>query len=76
MEPAASIVAQLGIERVAQITGRDTTSVYRWMRSADKGGTDGEIPSKPRKRLREYVRQHGIPWPAESVPETTVETTA
>jgi len=70
MDPARSIVLRLGnqcvrdgVERVAEITGRDTTSVYRWMRSADKGGTDGEIPTRAAKRLREYARLHGIEFP-------------
>ncbi len=64
LEPAASIVALFGgPERVAQITQRDTTRVYRWMRSSAAGGTDGEIPKTPRRRLMEYAQRHQIQVP-------------
>lgn len=67
LEPAASIVALFqGAPAVARITGRDPSRVYRWMLPAHKGGTDGEIPAKARRRLLEYAREHNIPLKPEA----------
>ena len=67
LEPAATIIALFnGPHRVAEITGRSPSRVYRWMRAAKDGGTDGEIPSRARKRLREYALANKIPWPSET----------
>lgn len=64
LEPASSIICAFGgVDRVAAITGRDKTRVYRWMRAVDKGGTGGEIPAKPRRQLIEYATKHRIVVP-------------
>ena len=47
-----------GIDAVASIVGRDRTNVYRWMIAADRGGTDGIIPSPAQRRLREYATRN------------------
>ena len=33
-----------GASRLAELTGIDKSSVYRWTYSKEKGGTDGAIP--------------------------------
>jgi hypothetical protein len=67
MEPAASLIRLFGgPDRVAEITGRDRTRVYRWMWPRDQGGTDGEIPAKPRRALMDYAQRHNLKVPPEA----------
>lgn len=62
-EPAATIIRQFGgAARVAEITGRSRSQVYRWMCPAPQG-TGGEIPPKPRKLLMAFAAQHKIAIP-------------
>ncbi len=47
MEPAATIIRQLGGEaNVSRITGRGATAPYKWQYSVEKGGTGGLIPQR------------------------------
>jgi hypothetical protein len=65
-EPAASIVAAFGgVPRVAEITKRSPYAVWAWMRPKHANGTDGEIPSGPRRKLVEYANQKGLNIPAD-----------
>lgn len=44
LDPAKSIIAQIGAEDVARVCGVHVSRAYRWMRPKDKGGTGGLIP--------------------------------
>ncbi|QBX34612.1 hypothetical protein E4191_07720 [Paracoccus liaowanqingii] len=57
MEPAREIIKKCGgAKRVAEVTGCSVNWVYRWVTSADSGGTGGRVPEKPRRRLLEAAR--------------------
>jgi hypothetical protein len=70
MEPAATIIARLGGERVvSEITGRAYTAPYRWQHPLEKGGTGGLIPQKLHAKLLDYARANGIELtPADFLP--------
>jgi hypothetical protein len=61
LEPAKSIIGKLGgPEKVAEITGRHISRVYRWMYSAARGGTGGVIPHGEARKLLDYADANGI----------------
>jgi hypothetical protein len=65
LSPAREIVAVMGGPRVvAEITGRDTSRVYRWMMPrktpASTGGTGGSIPVPEFKALLAYAKANSI----------------
>lgn len=45
------------VAKVAEITGRTESWVYRWMLPKERGGTGGLIPSKDQKTIFEYARR-------------------
>lgn len=61
MEPASSIIARLGGEKVvSEITGKAYTAPYRWQHPIERGGTGGLIPQKYHRALLEYAEANGI----------------
>lgn len=61
MEPASSIIARLGGEKVvSEITGKAYTAPYRWQHPVEKGGTGGLIPQKYHRVLLSYAETNGI----------------
>lgn len=60
LDPARSIISKIGTEKVAEITGRHVSRVYRWMAPKEKGGTDGFIPPAEARALLDYARKHGV----------------
>jgi hypothetical protein len=60
LEPAKSIVAKIGVQKCAEITGKHVTRVYRWMAPREKGGTGGVIPYEDAGALISYFEAHGI----------------
>ena len=61
MEPASSIIARLGGEKVvSEITGKAYTAPYRWQHAVEKGGTGGLIPQKHHRVLLNYAEANGI----------------
>jgi len=61
LEPAKTIIGMLGgPERVAVITGRHVSRVYRWMYPAHRGGTGGVIPYAEARKLLEHAAANGI----------------
>lgn len=61
MEPAKSIIEKCGgPAKVAEITGRDLSRVYRWMYPADRGGSNGRIPYDEADKLLKYAAKNGI----------------
>ncbi|MGH6822026.1 MAG: hypothetical protein ACREC4_00815 [Methylocella sp.] len=61
MEPAARIIKLLGGEAaVAKITGTAVTAPYRWQYPRERGGTDGQIPSKYVHRIIAAAAGAGI----------------
>lgn len=51
LEPAATIIAKIGVAKIAQITGKHESRVYRWRMSKEKGGTDGVVPHGDAQKL-------------------------
>lgn len=60
LEPARSVIAKLGVEKVAEITGKHVSRVYRWMYSKARGGTGGFIPPLDAQLLLQYANANEI----------------
>jgi hypothetical protein len=60
LEPAKSIIAKIGSDKVAEITGKHVSRVYRWMSPKDRGGTDGRIPHEDAEKLLAYAQVNQI----------------
>jgi hypothetical protein len=60
LEPARSIIEKIGIEKVAEVTGRHVSRVYRWRLSRERGGTGGFIPPTEARQLLLYARTQAI----------------
>jgi hypothetical protein len=61
LEPAASIIAQMGgVEAVALITKRHVSRVYRWMYPKENGGSGGIIPQAEAAKLLAHARDNRI----------------
>jgi len=60
LEPARSVIGKIGIEKVAEITGKHVSRVYRWMYPKEKGGTGGFIPPEDAKALLAWARENGV----------------
>lgn len=64
LDPARSVITKIGIEKVAEVTGKHISRVYRWMYPKERGGTGGVIPHADAATLLAYSREHGIPLSA------------
>lgn len=60
LDPAKSVIAKIGIEKVAEVTGKHVSRVYRWMYPKERGGTGGFIPQADAPVLLAYARDKGI----------------
>ena len=72
LEPAKSIIAKIGIDKVSEITGKHVSRVYRWMYPKDRGGTGGFIPQADVPTLLSYAKANNIDLSADeffAVPE-------
>lgn len=65
LEPARSVIAKIGVEKVCQITGKHISTVYRWMYPKDRGGCGGFIPTAEARGLLDFARENGIDLVAE-----------
>lgn len=65
LEPAHSVIRKIGIAKVAEVTGKHVSRVYRWMYPKENGGTGGLIPQPDARLLLEYARSAGIELSAE-----------
>lgn len=52
LEPARTVIAKIGVDKVAEITGKHVSRVYRWMYPKSRGGTGGLIPQPPESDAR------------------------
>lgn len=48
------------MEKVAAITGKHVSRVYRWMYSRKKGGTGGQVPYDDAVKLLAHSREQGL----------------
>lgn len=64
LDPARSVIAKIGIEKVAEVTGKHISRVYRWMYPKDRGGTGGFIPQADAAAILSYARNNSIPLSA------------
>jgi transposase len=60
LDPAKSIIAKIGIDKVSEITGKHVSRVYRWMYSKERGGTGGVIPQGDAPALLAYAKANQI----------------
>lgn len=60
LDPARSVIAKIGIDKVAEVTGKHVSRVYRWMYAKEKGGTGGFIPPEDAKTLLAWARGNGV----------------
>ncbi|NSZ57809.1 hypothetical protein FY145_07165 [Agrobacterium tumefaciens] len=60
LDPAKSIIAKIGIDKVSEITGKHVSRVYRWMYPKDRGGTGGVIPQGDAPALLAYAKANKI----------------
>jgi len=65
LEPAKSVIAKVGVEKVSAVTGKHISRVYRWMYPKDRGGTGGIIPQADAFRILAHARTEGIPLSAD-----------
>lgn len=49
-----------GAKRLADLTGIDLSSIYRWKYPKDRGGTDGAIPHGNHFKIMQAVNKHKI----------------
>lgn len=64
LDPARSVIAKIGVEKCAEVTGKHISRVYRWMYPKDRGGTGGTIPHADAAVILAYARESGIPLSA------------
>jgi hypothetical protein len=65
LDPAKSIIAKIGIDKVSELTGKHVSRVYRWMYSKERGGTGGFIPNADAPALLAYAKETGLDLKAE-----------
>lgn len=67
LDPALSVIKSLGgFEKVAEITKKHISRVYRWTYPKDRGGTGGFIPQADAEILLAHAKAHDLPVTAES----------
>ena len=63
--PADRVIAAFGgIRATARLVGRNPTSVQRWRKPRERGGTGGCVPTAVQGRLLALARERGIPLEA------------
>jgi transposase len=60
LDPARTIIDKIGIDKVAEITGKHVSRVYRWMYPKERGGTGGLIPQSDAPALLRHAQANGI----------------
>jgi len=60
LDPAKSVIAKIGIEKVSEVTGKHVSRVYRWMYPKERGGTGGFIPPEDAKSLLAWARDNDV----------------
>lgn len=62
MKPVHRVIQAFGKQKlVAEAAGKTATTVNRWKRVPDDGGTDGYIPIRDAERLLEQAARDGVP---------------
>ena len=66
--PADKVIALFGgVRPLARDLGRNPSSVVRWRRSKEKGGTGGAVPSALQGRVLALAKARGLPLAAEDL---------
>lgn len=60
LDPAKSVIDKIGVERVAEVTGKHVSRIYRWMYPKEQGGTGGLIPNPDAHLLLAWARDNGV----------------
>lgn len=75
LEPAASIIRLLGgLSAVADCLSTTTTTVQRWRRPKEKGGTDGFIPRWWHSKIIAVAEAKGLNLPPTAFLDTSALT--
>lgn len=66
--PAQRVIAAFGgVRATARIINRSSSTVSRWQKPRDQGGTGGRVPSSAQGVLLAHARKHGINLTAEDL---------
>lgn len=66
--PAARVIASFGgVRATARVIGRSSSTVSRWQKPRDQGGTGGRVPSSAQGVLLAYARENGLDLSAEDL---------
>lgn len=77
LNPAKTIIAKIGVDKTAEVTGKHVSRVYRWMYPKERGGTGGLIPQTDQPAILQYALSRGIDLsPADFFPSPKRETAA
>lgn len=59
--PAARVIGAFGgVRNTARILNLSSSTVSRWQKDRDEGGTGGRVPTKRQGQILEYAREKGI----------------
>lgn len=66
--PAEKVITLFGgVRPLARELGRNPSSVVRWRRPKDEGGTGGAVPSAMQGKVLALARARGLPLTAEDL---------
>jgi hypothetical protein len=66
--PADKVIEAFdGVRATARALGRNPSSVSRWRKSREDGGTDGRIPSNLQEAVIQAARSRGLTLTAEDL---------
>lgn len=66
--PADKVIAAFhGVRATARVLGRNPSSVSRWRKSREDGGTGGRVPSNLQEAVLLAARQQGLNLTAEDL---------
>lgn len=70
--PAEKVITIFGgVRPLAREIGRNPSSVVRWRRPKEEGGTGGSVPSALQGKLLSLARARGLPLTADDLIQTS-----
>lgn len=59
--PAARVISVMGgVRETARALGISSSTVSRWQKPRDEGGTGGRVPTKHQAKLLDIARDRGV----------------
>lgn len=66
--PAARVIAAFkGVRETARILNISSSTVSRWQKSKDEGGTGGRVPTKHQAEILRVAKERGVALTAEGL---------